>query len=192
MKSAGNNGYVALIFLKRVIACIGIAFPMFVFDGDGAYQERLKIPVGYSSEGGERLVDYGQEYDSFEKNDFMPVLYVYDSDAEMIDALAEEEISIALLDEDEISFDNKMTDNRIILCLKIDNKYEIALCVRKHILEDHLDTAVQLARAFSDKNSGNVEVIPMSQRIDYYLSEGYSQEKIMRCAAPDFADEMLK
>ena len=40
---------------------------------------------------------------------------MYDNEAEMMDALAEEEISIALLDGNEIVFDNKMTDNRIIL-----------------------------------------------------------------------------
>ena len=47
---------------------------------------------------------------------------MYDNEAEMMDALAEEEISIALLDGNEIVFDNKMTDNRIILWLKIDNQ----------------------------------------------------------------------
>lgn len=192
MRGLRNNGYVALIFLKRMVACMMIAFPMIMFDGDGAYQESMKIPVGYSSEGGERLVDYGMEYGSFDRNGFMPVIYVYDNESEMLEALADEEISIALLDEDELSFDNKMTDNRIILCLKIDNKYETAACVRKQLLEDHLKTAVQLARALSDEKIDNIEVVPMSERIDYYLSEGYSENKIMHCAAPDFVDEMLE
>lgn len=192
MRTAGNNGYVALILLKRIIACIMLVFPMIMFDGDGAYQESTKIPVGYSSEGGERLVDYGTEYGSFDKNGFVPVIYVYDNESEVLEALADEEISIALLDEDKLSFDNKMTDNRIIMCLKIDNKYETAACVRKQMLEEHLKTAVQLARAFSDEKAGNIEVVPMSERIDYYLSEGYSEKKIMRCAAPDFVDEMLE
>ena len=59
---------------------------------------------------------------------------MYDNEAEMMDALAEEEISIALLDGNEIVFDNKMTDNRIILWLKIDKSIRYRyLRARKHL-----------------------------------------------------------
>ena len=42
------------------------------------------------AEGGSRLVSYGLEEDRFEDQNFIPVIYMYDNGAEMMDALAEE------------------------------------------------------------------------------------------------------
>ena len=107
---------------KRLMALAVFLFVLSMLDSDGVEQGSLRIPIGYSAEGGSRLVSYGLEEDRFENQNFIPVIYMYDNEAEMMDALAEEEISIALLDGNEIVFDNKMTDNRIVLRQKNDNK----------------------------------------------------------------------
>ena len=109
-----------------------------------------------------------------------------------LDALAEEEISIALLDGNEIVFDNKMTDNRIILWLKIDNQYDTVICVRKHLMEENLNTAICFTKACTDENDGNVKVVPYLQWLDYLRTAGYAEEDVMPYLAPDFVDEMLE
>ena len=191
MGSAGNMRGM-LNCLKRIAACIVIVLLVLMFAGDDAYREKMKIPIGYNSKAGEQLVNYSLEYDSFRMSDFTPVVHVYDNETDMMEALESEEISMALLDDDKLSFDNKMTDNRIILCLKIDNKYQMVICVRKQMLEDHLKTAVQLVQALLDENAGNIEVMPMCQWIDECISKGYSPEAMMHCTIPDFVDEMLE
>ena len=110
------------VIWKRLMALVVFLLVLSMLESDGIEQEILRIPIGYSAEGGSRLISYGLEEDRFEAQKFIPVIYMYDNEAEMMDALAEEEISIALLDGNEIVFDNKMTDNRIILWLKIDNQ----------------------------------------------------------------------
>ena len=50
----------------------------------------MRISIGYCAEGGSRLVSYGLEEDRFEDQNFIPVIYMYDNEAEMMDALAEE------------------------------------------------------------------------------------------------------
>ena len=100
---------------KRLRALAVFLLVLSMLESDGIEQEIMRISIGYCAEGGSRLVSYGLEEDRFEDQNFIPVIYMYDNEAEMMDALAEEEISIALLDGNEIVFDNKMTDNRIVL-----------------------------------------------------------------------------
>ena len=152
----------------------------------------MRISIGYCAEGGSRLISYGLEEDRFEDQNFIPVIYMYDNEAEMMDALAEEEISIALLDGNEIVFDNKMTDNRIILWLKIDNQYDTVICVRKHLMEENLNTAICFTKACTDENDGNVKVVPYLQWLDYLRTAGYAEEDVMPYLAPDFVDEILE
>ena len=162
---------------KRLRALAVFLLVLSMLESDGIEQEIMRISIGYCAEGGSRLVSYGLEEDKFEDQNFIPVIYMYDNEAEMMDALAEEEISIALLDGNEIVFDNKMTDNRIILWLKIDNQYDTVICVRKHL---------------TDENDGNVKVVPYLQWLDYLRTAGYAEEDVMPYLAPDFVDEMLE
>ena len=185
-----GNRYGVFPLWKRLIACVMIVLALSVFEGDGAYQEHLKIPVGYCSAGGRQLVNERLDEECFEKNGFLPVIYMYDSTPEMMDALAEDEISVALVDEAELTFDNKMTDNRIILWLKIDNKYNTLVCVRKHFLEEHLGTAARFTKACSKESPGNIEVIPFKEWVAALTKDGYNAEALMPYMAPDFADEM--
>ena len=103
---------------KRLRALAVFLLVLSMLESDGIEQEIMRISIGYCAEGGSRLVSYGLEEDRFEDQNFIPVIYMYDNEAEMMDALAEEEISIALLDGNEIVFDNKMTDNRIFFVVK--------------------------------------------------------------------------
>ena len=177
---------------KRLMALAVFLLVLSMLDSDGVEQESLRIPIGYSAEGGSRLVSYGLEEDRFEDQKFFPVIYMYDNEAEMMDALAEEEISIALVDGNEIVVENKMTDNRIILWLKIDNQYDTVICVRKHLLEENLNTAVCFTKACTDENGANVKVVPYLQWLDYLKSAGYAEKDFMPYLAPDFVDEMLE
>ena len=177
---------------KRVRALAVFLLVLSMLESDGIEQEIMRISIGYCAEGGSRLVSYGLEEDRFEDQNFIPVIYMYDNEAEMMDALAEEEISIALLDGNEIVFDNKMTDNRIILWLKIDNQYDTVICVRKHLMEENLNTAICFTKACTDENDGNVKVVPYLQWLDYLRTAGYAEEDVMPYLAPDFVDEMLE
>lgn len=177
---------------KRLMALAVFLFVLSMLDSDGVEQGSLRIPIGYSAEGGSRLVSYGLEEDRFEDQNFIPVIYMYDNEAEMMDALAEEEISIALLDGDEIVFDNKMTDNRIILWLKIDNQYDTVICVRKQLVEENLNIAICFTKACTDENDENIKVVPYLQWLDYLRTAGYAEEDVMPYLAPDFVDEMLE
>lgn len=177
---------------KRLMALAVFLFVLSMLDSDGVEQGSLRIPIGYSAEGGSRLVSYGLEEDRFEDQNFIPVIYMYDNEAEMMDALAEEEISIALLDGNEIVFDNKMTDNRIILWLKIDNQYDTVICVRKQLLEENLNIAICFTKACTDENDENIKVVPYLQWLDYLRTAGYAEEDVMPYLAPDFVDEMLE
>ena len=87
---------------KRLRALAVFLLVLSMLESDGIEQEIMRISIGYCAEGGSRLVSYGLEEDRFEDQNFIPVIYMYDNEAEMMDALAEEEISIALLDGNEI------------------------------------------------------------------------------------------
>lgn len=85
-----------------------------------------------------------------------------------------------------------MTDNRIILWLKIDNQYDTVICVRKHLMEENLNTAICFTKACTDENDGNVKVVPYLQWLDYLRTAGYAEEDVMPYLAPDFVDEILE
>ena len=125
----------------------------------------MRISIGYCAEGGSRLVSYGLEEDRFEDQNFIPVIYMYDNEAEMMDALAEEEISI---------------------------QYDTVICVIKHLIEENLNTAICFTKACTDENDGNVKVVPYLQWLDYLRTAGYAEEDVMPYLAPDFVDEMLE
>ena len=155
---------------KRLMALAVFLLVLSMLESDGIEQEIMRISIGYCAEGGSRLVSYGLEEDRFEDQNFIPVIYMYDNEAEMMDALAEEEISIALLDGNEIVFDNKMTDNRIILWLKIDNQYDTVICVRKHLMEENLNTAICFVTKLLCTSDGYRVVILegcLQQRMEY-------------------------
>ena len=192
MENEEREGRGMAVIWKRLMALAVFLLVLSMLDSDGVERESLRIPIGYSAEGGSRLVGYGLEEDRFEDQNFIPVIYMYDNEAEMMDALAEEEISIALLDGDEIVFDNKMTDNRIILWLKIDNQYDTVICVRKQLLEENLNIAICFTKACTDENDENIKVVPYLQWLDYLRTAGYAEEDVMPYLAPDFVDEMLE
>ena len=87
-----------IVVWKRLRALAVFLLVLSMLESDGIEQEVMRISIGYCAEGGSRLVSYGLEEDRFEDQNFIPVIYMYDNEAEMMDALAEEEISIALLD----------------------------------------------------------------------------------------------
>lgn len=156
---------------KRLRALAVFLFVLSMLESDGIEQEIMRISIGYCAEGGSRLVSYGLEEDRFEDQNFIPVIYMYDN---------------------EIVFDNKMTDNRIILWLKIDNQYDTVICVRKHLMEENLNTAICFTKACTDENDGNVKVVPYLQWLAYLRTAGYAEEDVMPYLAPDFVDEMLE
>ena len=160
---------------KRLRALAVFLLVLSMLESDGIEQEVMRISIGYCAEGGSRLVSYGLEEDRFEDQNFIPVIYMYDNEAEMMDALAEEEISIALLDGNEI-----------------DNQYDTVICVRKHLMEENLNTAICFTKACTDENDGNVKVVPYLQWLDYLRTAGYAEEDVMPYLAPDFVDEMLE
>lgn len=193
MKNARNEPYKPLSFQVRLMICITIVLALSMFVREGAYRKSEKISVGYYSENAERFMTYCVKNKRFEKNYLPVVFYAYRSDWEVIHALSDNEIRFAVIDCDPtVLFDNKMTDNRMIMCIKIDNRYKIAVCVRKELLEEHLRLAKQFAEAIFDETAENIEIVPMEQWIDECLSEGYSEGEIMQSAIPDFVAEMLE
>lgn len=189
MENTGKNWGIFMIW-KKMMACALLLFVFSSFDSDGVYRDFTKIPVGYSSEGGEQLVSYQLAADQAFKYDFVPVIHVYENTSDMMAALDEEEISAALVDSDRMIFDNKMTDKRIILWLNIDNKYDTLICVREHFLEDHLSTAMKLAKTCTKGNRENIKIVPYKQWLEDFREKGYEEETIMPYLAPDFVDEM--
>ena len=75
---------------KRLRALAVFLLVLSMLESDGIEQEIMRISIGYCAEGGSRLVSYGLEEDRFEDQNFIPVIYMYDNEAEMMDALAEE------------------------------------------------------------------------------------------------------
>ena len=78
------------VIWKRLMALVVFLLVLSMLESDGIEQEILRIPIGYSAEGGSRLISYGLEEDRFEAQKFIPVIYMYDNEAEMMDALAKE------------------------------------------------------------------------------------------------------
>lgn len=104
---------------------------------------------------------------------------------------AEEEISLAVGGNEIVSIIKTMTIG--LFCgLKIDNQYDTVICVRKHLMEENLNTAICFTKACTDENDGNVKVVPYLQWLDYLRTTGYAEEDVMPYLAPDFVDEMLE
>ena len=90
MENEEREGRGMTVIWKRLMALAVFLLVLSMLDSDGVERESLRIPIGYSAEGGSRLVGYGLEEDRFENQNFIPVIYMYDNEAEMMDALAEE------------------------------------------------------------------------------------------------------
>ena len=71
---------------KRLRALAVFLLVLSMLESDGIEQEIMRISIGYCAEGGSRLVSYGLEEDRFEDQNFIPVIYMYDNEAEMMDA----------------------------------------------------------------------------------------------------------
>lgn len=70
---------------KRLRALAVFLLVLSMLESDGIEQEIMRISIGYCAEGGSRLVSYGLEEDRFEDQNFIPVIYMYDNEAEMMD-----------------------------------------------------------------------------------------------------------
>lgn len=69
---------------KRLRALAVFLLVLSMLESDGIEQEIMRISIGYCAEGGSRLVSYGLEEDRFEDQNFIPVIYMYDNEAEMM------------------------------------------------------------------------------------------------------------
>lgn len=67
---------------KRLRALAVFLLVLSMLESDGIEQEIMRISIGYCAEGGNRLVSYGLEEDRFEDQNFIPVIYMYDNEAE--------------------------------------------------------------------------------------------------------------
>lgn len=69
---------------KRLMALAVFLLVLSMLESDGIEQEIMRISIGYCAEGGSRLVSYGLEEDRFEDQNFIPVIYMYDNEAEIL------------------------------------------------------------------------------------------------------------
>lgn len=119
--------------------------------------------------------------------------YVYNNEEMMLRDLNSSIIDIVFLENRRILLDNKITDIGIILELRLKDHTEIAVCIKKNMLEDHLDLLFGFTDiiGLTDEETDAYMLIKPDEWIEIYRKMGYADERIMEYLVPDFQMEAL-
>ena len=164
-----------------------------ILAGDQRILQFPEIKVGYASDGGIGLMEWSIRR-GLGGGHVVVKEYVYDDEVMMLRDLSSSVIDIILLENRRILFDNKITDIGIILELKLKDYTEIAVCVKKCMLEEDLDPLFRFAGIIGISEAENDEyvLIQPEEWMMIYRKMGYEEERIMEYLVLDFQVEVLK
>lgn len=171
-----------------------LAVTVVILTGDGRISRIPAIRIGYASGGGSVLLEEIIHNGFHTSEEMILKMYVYDNEDDLLGALCDNTVDVALLENENKLFDNKISTLRMIMKFQIDCHADLAVCVREDMLEENLELLFAFAKVIDagTEDKGAIMLVKPDEWVELYRKMGYEDNQIMQYIVPDFQFEALE